>query len=97
MSVKELENKGALQLLLFLHEHGKTKITDIKIDAAKSTLYHALNTLFEMELIEEKRQPPVTRYIQLTSHGKTLSKQIVEIKQILETKNQREAKRVASQ
>lgn len=93
MSIKELENKGALQLLIFLHEQGKTKITDIQIEAAKNTLYHALNSLSDLELIEEERSPPFTRYIQLTADGKTVAKRLLEIRQVLEAKEMREAKR----
>lgn len=93
--IKELENKGELQLLLFLLQQGKTKITDIKIEAAKSTLYHALNTLATLELIEEERSPPVTRYIQLTGDGKTIAKKLQEINQVLQDKQNRETKRAS--
>lgn len=97
MTIKQLENKGTLQLLLFLHEQGKTKITDIQIEAAKATLYHALNSLSDLELIEEERSPPFTRYIQLTADGKTIAKKLLEIRQVLEAKKTREAKRASQQ
>lgn len=97
MSIKELENNGELQLLIFLLEHGKTKITDIKISVAKATLYHALNALSELELIDEERSPPVTRYLKLTGDGKIIAEKLSEIEKILQAKKDREAKRASSQ
>jgi predicted transcriptional regulator len=95
MTIKDLENKGELQLLIFLLENGKTKITDIKIDVAKSTVYHALDALSSIELIEEERTPPYTRYIQLTGDGKVVAKKLSEIAQILQAKREREANRAS--
>lgn len=37
-SIKNLENSGVLQILLFLHERGKTKVTDIEVDASSGTV-----------------------------------------------------------
>ncbi len=93
MHIKELENTGTLQLLLFLLKSGKTKITDIPLEGSKTTLYRALNILARLELIDEERQKPYTRYIQLTRDGETIAKKIEEIESILEAKNEREAKR----
>lgn len=93
MTIKELENTGTLQLLLFLHKNGKTKITDIPLEGSKTTLYRALNLLARMELIDEERQKPYTRYIQLTRDGEAIAKKIEEIEAILEAKKEREAKR----
>jgi DNA-binding transcriptional ArsR family regulator len=92
-SLKCLENRGTLQLLQFLAEHGKTIITDIKIDVSLNTLYRALEVLLDLELIEEERKPPVTRFVQLTGDGKEVAKYIEEIKKILDAKIEREAKR----
>jgi DNA-binding transcriptional ArsR family regulator len=93
MAIKELENKGALQILLFLHKRGKTKVTDIDVSASSSTLFSALTKLARLELIDEERQKPYTRYIQLTGEGEAIAKKIEEIENILEAKNEREAKR----
>jgi len=60
-SIKQLENSGVLQILLFLHERGKTKVTDIDVDASSGTVYRALNTLAKLELIDEERIRPYTR------------------------------------
>ncbi len=97
MSIKELENRGELQLLLFLLKKGETKITDIKIETAKSTLYNALNNLSRLELIDEKRIPPVTRILGLTGDGKAIAQKIAEIEQILAEKEKRNAKTANSQ
>lgn len=96
MLLKALENNGDLQLLVFLLENGKTKITDIKIEAAKSTLYSALDALSKLELIDEERSPPVTRYIKLTGDGKTIAEKLQEIEKILKEKHTREAKKATS-
>jgi DNA-binding PadR family transcriptional regulator len=88
-SIKKLENNGALQLLLFLHEHGKTRVTDIKIEASSGTLYRALKTLAELELIDEERKPPFMRYIQLTGDGEAIAKRLAEMEVILEAKKGR--------
>ena len=87
--IKQLENKAMLQLLLFLFEHGKTKVTDIDIEASSGTLYRALNALAKMELIDEERRPPYTRYIQLTGDGKAIAEKLKEINAVLEAKKDR--------
>jgi DNA-binding transcriptional ArsR family regulator len=89
MSIKNLENKANLQILLFLRKHGKTKVTDIKIDASSGTLYRALNTLADLELIEEERVRPFTRFIQLTREGGLAAEALKEIDDILEAKKVR--------
>jgi DNA-binding MarR family transcriptional regulator len=84
MSLKTLESKGVLQTLLFLLEKGnKVKVTDIDINASSSTLYRALTTLSKLQLIEEERQPPFTRYLKLTPKGETIAKHLKEINQTL--------------
>ncbi len=88
--IKELENTGVLQTLLFLGEKGKTKITDIPLGGSNTTLYRALNILAEMELIKEERQKPFTRYIQLTGDGEAIAKKLAEINTILEAKKARQ-------
>jgi DNA-binding PadR family transcriptional regulator len=89
MMIKQLENKAVLQLLMFLLEHGKTKITDIKIEASSGTLYRALKSLATMELIDEERRRPYTRYIQLTGDGKAIAQKLKEINAVLEAKKDR--------
>jgi len=88
--IKQLENKAILQLLLFLFQHGKTKVTDIEIDASSGTLYRALNKLAKLELIDEERRPPYTRYIQLTGDGKAIAGKLKEINAVLEAKRDRQ-------
>lgn len=84
--IKQLENTGVLQTLLFLGEKGKTKITDIPLGGSKTTLYRALNILTKLELIDEERRKPFTRYIQLTDDGETIAKKLSEINTTLEAK-----------
>jgi DNA-binding PadR family transcriptional regulator len=88
-SIKELENSGALQILLFLFEHGKSRVTDIQIEASSGTIYRALNKLAKLELIDEERKPPYTRYIQLTGDGEAIGKSISQIKKVLMAKSDR--------
>lgn len=90
MMIKQLENKAMLQLLLFLLQHGKTKVTDIQIDASSGTLYRALNRLAKLELIDEERRPPYTRYIQLTGDGKAIAEKLKKINGTLEAKRERQ-------
>jgi DNA-binding PadR family transcriptional regulator len=92
MSIKEMENRGVLQILLFLHIKGKTKVTDINIDASSGTIYTALSRLARLELIDEERQRPYTRYIQLTGDGKAIAKKIEEIDAVLKAKRDRQSR-----
>lgn len=92
MSIKRFENSGVLQILLFLYENGKTKVTDIKIEASSGTVYRALNTLGKLELITEERKPPFTRYIDLTDDGQAVGKKLAEIKAVLEANRNRPPK-----
>jgi len=92
-SIKKLENSAVLQILLFLHKRGKIKVTDIDVTASSGTVYRALNTLGRLELIDEERKPPFTRYIQLTGDGEAIAQKLEEIDAILEAKKEREAKR----
>jgi DNA-binding PadR family transcriptional regulator len=94
--IKQLESNGTLQILLFLHETGKTKVTDIKIDASSGTVYRALNTLAKLELIDEERIRPYTRYIQLTGDGKAIGQKLKEISDVLEAKRARQRRRARS-
>jgi len=94
--IKQLEANGTLQILLFLYEIGKTKVTDIKIDASSGTIYRALNTLARLELIDEERIRPYTRYIQLTGDGKAIAKKLQEINEILEAKKARQRRQAHS-
>ena len=88
--ILKLESKGVLQLLLFLSERGKTKVTDIEFQGSKSTLYRALSTLAKLELIDEERRPPYTRYIQLTGDGESVAEKLKEINAVLEAKKDRQ-------
>lgn len=94
--IGELENKGVLQLLIFLLQHGKTKVTDIRIEASSGTLYRALNALARMELIDEERKPPFTRYIQLTGDGEAIAQKLQEIDVVLEAKKGRQRRQAHS-
>ena len=94
--IGELENKGVLQLLIFLLQHGKTKVTDIRIEASSGTLYRALNALARMELIDEERKPPFTRYIHLTGDGEAIAQKLQEIDVVLEAKKGRQRRQARS-
>ena len=89
MSIKELESNGELQLLVFLLKNGKTKITDIDIEASSGTLYRALNALAQLELIDEERKPPTKRYMKLTGDGQAIAKKLTEVEDILKAKRDR--------
>ena len=75
MLIKQLENRAALQLLLFLHRRGRTKLTDIDIDASQSSLYRGLTILGRMDLVRELHSYPTTvqeRLSKLWKQGKVL-------------------------
>jgi predicted transcriptional regulator len=90
MFIRHFENRATLQILLFLNENGKTKLTDIDIEASKSSLYRALTILIKWELIKEERAPPYMRYINLTDDGKAVAKRLEEIESILKAKRERQ-------
>lgn len=88
--IRHLENRAALQILLFLDEYGKAKLTDIDIEASKTSLYRALTILIKWELIREERVRPYTRYIVLTDAGKMVAKKLGEIESILKTQREKQ-------
>jgi predicted transcriptional regulator len=88
--IRHLENRATLQILLFLDENGRTKLTDIDIEASKSSLYRALTILMKWELIREERVRPYTRYINLTDDGKLVAKRLEEIESILKARREQQ-------
>ena len=88
--IKHLEAAGVLQLLLFLLGRRETKVTDIEFEGSNSTLYRALNTLAKLELIDEERVKPYTRYIHLTGDGEAIAKKLKDVQEILEAKRGRQ-------
>ena len=90
MVIKQLENRATLQILLFLNENGKTKLTDIDIEASRSSLYRGLTILAKLELIDEERVPPMIRYLYLTNDGEAIAKRLEEIESILKAKRDRQ-------
>jgi len=95
-SIKQLENSGVLQILLFLHERGKTKVTDIDVDASSGTVYRALNTLAKLELIDEERIRPYTRKIQLTGDGEAIAQKLKQAEEIMDAKRARQRRQAHS-
>ncbi len=89
MQIRKLENRAAMEILLFLFECGKSKLTDIDIEASNTSLYRALVILAKLELIAEERKPPYTRYILLTKDGTEVAKRLQEIETILQAKRDR--------
>jgi Mn-dependent DtxR family transcriptional regulator len=91
LELADIETKGALRLILFLHESKKpVKITDIKIGVTQNTVYRILGILLRLELVDEHREPPYTRYIELTDDGKKMAQKIKEMKEILDAKVSRQ-------
>ena len=86
MLIKQLENRAALQLLLFLKRHGRTKITDVDIDSSYTSLYRGLTILGKLGLVDEERAPPMMRYLLLSAEGKKVADRLEEIENILEAK-----------
>ncbi|MGD6850438.1 MAG: hypothetical protein ACQCN6_00080 [Candidatus Bathyarchaeia archaeon] len=86
MDITDLEATGDLQLLLFLYPNKRAKISDINIKASRSTLYNVLETLSRLELIDEERVPPYTRYIKLTSDGQKMAEKVFEMEKIFQAK-----------
>jgi predicted transcriptional regulator len=73
-----------------LHVNGRAKLTDIDIEASKSSLYRALTILMKWELIREERVRPYTRYIVLTDEGQIVAKKLGEIESILKTTKEKQ-------
>jgi len=94
--IKHLEAAGVLQLLLFLLGRKETMVTDIEFEGSNSTKYRALNTLAKLELIDEERVKPYTRYIHLTGDGEAIAKKLKEIQAILEAKRARQKRQAHS-
>jgi len=90
MLIRHFENRATVQILLFLNENGKTKLTDIDIEASKTSLYRALAILMKWELIKEERVRPYTRYILLTDDGKKVAKKLGEIESILKATREKQ-------
>jgi len=94
--IKHLEANGVLQIMLFLLGRRETKVTDIEFEGSNSTLYRALNTLAKLELIDEERVKPYTRYIHLTGDGEAIAKKLKEIQAVLEAKRVRQKRQARS-
>jgi len=94
--IKHLESNGILQILLFLLGREQTKVTDIEFEGSNSTMYRALNTLSRLELIDEERVKPYTRYIHLTGDGEAIAKKLKEIAAVLEAKKARQQRQAHS-
>lgn len=90
MSLRDLEKTAALQTIAYLYRKGLATRRDLRdnIKAAMETVYSALKTLKRLELIEEEetRRFPFTRNAWLNEKGMLIGKRLIEIEEILGTK-----------
>ena len=90
MSTAKLQRKGVLEILLYLHKHGKASRKNLRdnVDAVLETIYKtSLPTLKVLGLIKETRTHkfPFTVEIFLTEKGKKVAKKLLEINELLES------------
>lgn len=85
-TLNQLEKTTALQILDYLYENKESMRSQIEkhIRGSSSTIGSSLVVLGELGLLEERREPPFTRYISLSNKGQEVGKRINEIKKLLE-------------
>ena len=87
MSVKELEQVGALQALLALLREGPLPLTSLasRVDCSISTLYNAVGKLLKAGLVAEEREEafPRRRVFKLTEKGRAVAEKLAEVEEIL--------------
>nr|MDO8082354.1 helix-turn-helix transcriptional regulator [Candidatus Freyarchaeota archaeon] len=89
MKIAELEQTGAIRVLLYLKEEKKVKlskiINDLRGNLSQDALYRAASTLEDLGLmLDEKTEKPVRRFFSITPKGELVVKKLEEIGEILE-------------
>jgi len=78
-----LEQKGAIDLLVYLLSHGKANVTTLiqELPAGQTATYSAIRKLEKAELIVENRQAgvPGSRMFYLTEKGTFVAKKLKEM------------------
>jgi len=85
MSIKDLEQVGALQALIILLKEGPLPLTALasRIDCSLMTLYNAIEKLLKAGLIVEEREEafPRRRIFRLTEKGQKIAKKLLEVEE----------------
>ena len=90
ISLKSLEQTGALEILYLLLKKGRVRITETleflrKNEIGQTAMYNAIKTLKENGLIEDVVEGfPRSRYLMLTDVGRQIAEKVSEIKDILD-------------
>nr|MDO8082841.1 helix-turn-helix transcriptional regulator [Candidatus Freyarchaeota archaeon] len=84
-----LEQTGAIQLLLYLYDKKKVKLSDVIIDQrgkiSQAALYPAAKVLSDLGLITDvKTDRPPRRFLSITPKGEHAVKKLEEFREILE-------------
>lgn len=80
-----LQQKGTIEVLLYLIEKDKAIITNLKSVVGQTALYNALNKLLNEKLVEESREHPFNkRVIKMTTKGGKVALLLQEIEKILQ-------------
>lgn len=88
MNVEGLQNKGVIEILVYLHKHGKATRTDLRdnVNAVLETIYKtSLPALKRMGLIEEKKNGsfPFAVEIFLSKKGEEVAEKLAEVAELL--------------
>lgn len=90
----------AASILIYLLNEGEVNLTQLQkeIGGSYTSIYSALNTLIDVGLVKERRQPSnkidskrsvvigVSRILFLTPKGKKVAEKLLEIKKIMQAK-----------
>ena len=84
--LSKLEKNAALQILDYLYEKGEASRTEIEttVQGSSGTIGSSLVLLGEMGLLDERREPPMKRFIKLSTEGKQVAAHLNTIKQLLQ-------------
>ena len=91
ISLRPLEQTGALEILRYLLEKTEVKLTELlyylrSIGVGQSAMYRSLKLLKEANLIDETiTDYPKLRLIRLTEKGRRVAEYVLKIKEILES------------
>lgn len=87
MKIFTLEQKAAIQILIYLRTHPKATMGELKnkIEATQPPIYRALPILLSLKLVEETHEKvfPRRRIFKLTEKGGKVTEKLIEIEKIL--------------
>lgn len=88
MKISGILRKPSVRIVLFLHERGEVRYTDLtNLIASRGTLSSNLKELDEEEMIQRRivATKPIQAYYSLTERSREVAKRFSEIKRIIHT------------